>query len=79
MAPTEYFKRQCFVSVECDEEPAKYVIDWLGDNQIVFSTDFPHPDSKFPNAVSSFLKLPIGDESKRKMLWDNCASYYGLS
>jgi len=78
MAPSEYFKRQCFVSVECDEEPVKYVIDWMGDDRLVFSTDFPHGDSKFPQAVESFLTLPISEESKRKILWDNCAAYYGL-
>src|SRR6266850_1417832 len=78
MAPSAYFKRQCFVSVECDEEPVKHVIDAIGDDRIVFSTDFPHGDSKFPRAVESFLQLPISDESKRKILWDNCAAYYGL-
>jgi uncharacterized protein len=77
-APSEYFKRQCFVSVECDEEPVKYVIDAIGDDRLVFSTDFPHGDSKFPRAVESFLELPISEESKRKILWDNCAAYYGL-
>src|SRR6267142_2434583 len=78
MAPSAYFKRQCFVSVECDEEPVKHVIDAIGDDRIVFSTDFPHGDSKFPRAVESFLRLPISEESKRKILWDNCAAYYGL-
>jgi predicted TIM-barrel fold metal-dependent hydrolase len=78
MAPSAYFKRQCFVSVECDEEPVKHVIDAIGDDRIVFSTDFPHGDSKFPRAVESFLRLPISDESKRKILWDNCAAYYGM-
>ena len=33
-APSEYFKRQCFVSVECDEEPVKYVIDAIGDDRL---------------------------------------------
>ena len=79
MAPSAYFKRQCFASVECDEEPVKYVIDWLGDDRLVFSTDFPHGDSKFPRAVESFLQLPISEDSKRKILWDNCAAYYGLT
>src|SRR5215831_16665416 len=78
MAPSEYFKRQCFVSVECDEEPVKHVIDAIGDDRIVFSTDFPHSDSKFPQAVESFLQLPISEASKKKILWDNCAAYYGL-
>ena len=79
MAPSEYFKRQCYLSVEGDEEPAKYALDWLGDERIVFSTDFPHPDSKFPDAVDLFLKLPLSDESKRRLLWDNCAAFYKLT
>jgi predicted TIM-barrel fold metal-dependent hydrolase len=79
MAPSAYFKRQCFVSVECDEEPVKHVIDAIGDDRIVFSTDFPHGDSKFPHAVEAFMRLPISEASKRKILWDNCAAYYGLS
>jgi len=78
MAPSAYFKRQCFVSVECDEEPVRHVIEAIGDDRIVFSTDFPHGDSKFPRAVESFLQLPISEQSKKKILWDNCAAYYGL-
>ena len=78
MAPSDYFKRQCFASVEPDETPAKYVIDYMGNDRLVFSTDFPHGDSRFPDSVEYFLKLPISDEDKRKILWDNCANYYGL-
>src|SRR5947208_9259696 len=48
MAPSEYFKRQCWVSVEPDETPARYVIEEIGSDQIVFSTDYPHGDSKYP-------------------------------
>ena len=79
MAPTEYFKRQCWISVEPDEEPAKYAIDWVGSEKMVFSTDYPHGDSKYPDAVSSFLELGISDEDKKKILWDNCASLYNLA
>lgn len=78
LAPSAYFKRQCVVSVEPDEVTVKQVIDSIGCGQIVFSTDYPHGDSKFPAAVDHFLKLPIGDEHKRKILWDNCASYYSM-
>ena len=78
MPPSQYFKRQCFASVEADEEPVKYVIDYMGNDRLVFSTDFPHPDSKFPHAVEGFLTLPLNDEDRRKILWDNCAGYYGI-
>ena len=74
----EYFKRQCYVSVECDEGFAKQVVEVLGDDNIIFSTDYPHLDSKYPHAVDNFLELPLTDETKRKLLWDNCARFYGL-
>ena len=48
LRPSEYFKRQCYVSIEADEEPGKYALDWLGDDNVVFSTDYPHPDSRYP-------------------------------
>jgi uncharacterized protein len=76
--PSQYFKRQCYASVEADEEPAKYAIDYVGNDRLVFSTDFPHVDTKFPKSVDRFLELPIGEEDKRKILWDNCAAYYGI-
>ncbi len=79
MPPSEYFKRQCWVSVEPDEAPARYLIDELGSDQIVFSTDYPHADSKYPAAVETFLRLPLSDEDKRKILWDNCARFYQVA
>lgn len=77
MAPSEYFKRQCFISIEPDEAPACHTIAEFGCDQLVFSTDYPHGDSKYPHAVESFLKLTLSDDDKRKILWDNCARFYG--
>ena len=75
-SPIELFKRQCWVSIEPDEDPARYAIDYIGNDQLVFSTDYPHGDSRYPNAVNAFLELDITDEDKRKILWDNCARFY---
>jgi predicted TIM-barrel fold metal-dependent hydrolase len=79
LPPTDYFKRQCFLSVEADEVPGKYTLDWLGDDNIIFSTDYPHQDSRYPNTVSEFLNLPFTDESRKKILWGNCARLYDFS
>ncbi len=79
MPPTEYFKRQCWVSVEPDETPARHVIEDFGADNIVFSTDYPHGDSKYPEAVNAFMELPFSDEAKRKILWDNCARLYAVT
>ena len=78
-APSEYFKDHCVASVEPDEIPAKYTIDAIGNDQLVYSTDYPHGDSRYPKATESFLKLPISDEDRRKILWDNCARFYHVA
>ena len=46
---------------------------------VVFSTDFPHSDSAYPNALKAFLELPTSDENKRRILWDNCQRMYGFN
>ena len=78
MEPIDYFKRQCYISVEPDEAPAVDAIGRLGDDNIVFSTDYPHLDSRYPHAVDYFLEQPLPEETKRKILWDNCARFYGF-
>ena len=79
LKPSEYFQRQGYIAVEADEELAKYVIDWMGDDHLVVSTDYPHSDSRYPHAMQSFVDLPFSPESKRKILWDNCARLYGIA
>jgi predicted TIM-barrel fold metal-dependent hydrolase len=77
-APSAYFRSNCFLSVEADERPARYYVDWFGDDNIVFSTDYPHGDSKFPVSVSEFLEMPLSDDTKRKALWDNWCRLYAM-
>lgn len=79
MPPSDYFRRNCFVSVDPDEHVAWQAVEAVGNENLVFSTDFPHADSAFPDATNEFLGLDnLSDETKRKVLWDNCARYYGL-
>ncbi|MGE0383168.1 MAG: amidohydrolase family protein [Gammaproteobacteria bacterium] len=79
MKPSEYFQRQCFISCEPDEDLLFQVVEVLGDRNVVFSTDFPHPDSKYPNAVNRFMRIPkVDDATKRKILWDNALAFYGF-
>jgi uncharacterized protein len=77
-APSEFFRSNCFLSVEADETPVKYYVDWFGDDNLVFSTDYPHGDSKYPDAVDGFLELPLPEDTKRKILWDNWCRLYDM-
>jgi uncharacterized protein len=80
MKPSEYFSRQCFISVDVDEDLVLDVIRRLGPDNLVISTDYPHIDSKWPHALDSFLTIEGLDETaKRKILWDNCARLYQVS
>jgi len=78
LRPTEYFRRNCWVGSEGEEKELRYVVEEIGDTNIVFSTDYPHHDSEFPHSVEEFLDLPIPEASKGKILWDSCARLYGL-
>lgn len=79
MEPSRYFLRNCFVSCEADEAVASHYFEDFGDDNVVFSTDYPHADSKFPEAVPSFLSLPFAASTKKKLLWDNYARLYGIT
>jgi predicted TIM-barrel fold metal-dependent hydrolase len=76
-SPIEYFKRNCYVTTECDEHLVYHMIEEMGDDRVLFETDFPHPDSKYPKAVETFLSQPkLTEASKRKILWDNSVDFY---
>jgi predicted TIM-barrel fold metal-dependent hydrolase len=76
--PSTYFKRQCIVSVEADESFVKHVVDYMGADNIVFSTDWPHPDSRYPRGIDSFLEIDLSESARRKILWENCAWLYAM-
>ncbi len=76
--PSEYFREQCYVSVEVDEETVVHYVDWFGDDNVVFSTDYPHGDSQYPHAVERFRKLPLSEEQQRKVVGDNWSRLYDI-
>jgi len=78
MKPSEYFSRQVFVACDGDEFALPGVVDLVGSDNLLWNTDYPHPDAPDPNkALPEFLNQPISDESKRKVLWDNPVRLFG--
>jgi uncharacterized protein len=78
MLPSEYFRRQCYIALDVDEGPAVEVIRQIGAEYFVCSTDYPHPDGAFPEAFKQFFGLPLSDDQRRKILWENCARLYQI-
>ena len=76
--PSEYFKRQCYIALDVDEEPAVDVVKNVGAEYFVVSSDYPHSDGAFPEAMKEFFGMPLNSEQRRKILWENCARLYAI-
>ena len=78
LRPTEYFRRNVFVACRGDERTLPSVVELVGDDNIVFNTDYPHPDGTWPWGMERLDAQPIPESSKRKILWDNAARAFRL-
>jgi predicted TIM-barrel fold metal-dependent hydrolase len=82
LPPSEYFKRQCFVSCEGEERLIGSFLELVGDDLLVTATDYPHPDvvGKFPERTMGDLlnRADLSDEVKHKIVFNNPVRLYGL-
>jgi len=58
MKPSEYFRRQCYISFDPDESTLAFTAEHplVGAERIIWASDYPHPDAKFPGVVDELLK-----------------------
>ena len=82
MAPSEYFRRQCYVSFDADEETLGLAAEspYVGAERIIWASDYPHPDAKFPGTVDELLGNLAGmpADAQRAIAADNAGRLYGL-
>jgi predicted TIM-barrel fold metal-dependent hydrolase len=78
MRPSEYFRRQCFVSVE-EVEPALGVMAEAFPESVVFASDYPHGDGIFPGSTRALLETTeLGAPVVHAILRDNARRLYAL-
>ncbi|GBF81825.1 amidohydrolase family protein [Aphanothece sacrum] len=77
LIPSEYFRRQCYIAIEPSEPYLSQVIDYIGSDNLIFGSDYPHMDHK-PDIVSQVVKLEkdLSKETVQKILWQNPARFY---
>ena len=77
--PSEYVKQgNWFFAMEPEEETLPYVIERIGDDKIVFASDYPHWDGMFPYVVSTIRgRKDISDQAKARVLGENAKRFYG--
>jgi predicted TIM-barrel fold metal-dependent hydrolase len=78
--PSELLARgQLYFSCEPDEKELAHVVEVIGDDWIVFASDYSHFDSRFPGASAPIVEhKKLSDVSKRKILNDNARRLYPL-
>ena len=55
LKPSEYLRRQCYISTDPMERTLPAMAQLVGDDVIVFATYYPHPDGLFPGAAKALL------------------------
>jgi predicted TIM-barrel fold metal-dependent hydrolase len=79
MLPSEYIKRNCWVTCEADEKFLKLGVEELGEDRICFATDYPHYDSEYPNTVRRIKqRTDITNRQKELILGGNAARLLNL-
>ncbi len=53
LRPSDYFARQCAISFEVDEHTLPALAPFVGEDRIVWGSDYPHHDATFPGAVDA--------------------------
>lgn len=79
MKPSDYFRRQCFISIEPSEPYLHDIINYIGCDRLILGSDYPHIDhdaNVIKDAVALEDRLP--KETVQKILWNNPMRYYGL-
>ena len=77
--PSEYFKKHVWATFQIDPVGLR-LLDVIGDERVMWASDYPHGDSTWPNSQQAIEEQFRGvpPEVRRKVLCDNAKNLYGL-
>ena len=77
--PSELFKRQIYATFQ-EDHVAMSLIPFFGDGHLLWASDYPHPDSVWPNSRAAIERQMrnLSPEMRQKLTHDNAAHLYGL-
>ena len=78
--PSELFKRQIWATFQ-EDYVAMALIPFFGEGHLLWASDYPHPDSVWPNSRAAIERQmrELSPEMRGKLTHDNAAKLYGLS
>jgi len=79
--PSDYVRSgTIFFSCEADEWLLPQALKLIGENQIVYASDFPHWDNSYPQSIEEIHdRGDLTDAQRRKILADNCRRLYKVA
>jgi predicted TIM-barrel fold metal-dependent hydrolase len=80
LLPSEYFRRQIYATTWFEHRNLAALIDSVGEDNIMFETDFPHPTCLYPDPLSTAERnmRSLSPSVRRKILGENGAKLYRL-
>ncbi len=79
MMPSEYvLSGRYFQSIEIPEglKLTNAVIELIGEDVLMYASDYPHGESHFPESVDLVLDWDMPRARKQKLFWDNAIKLY---
>ena len=80
MSPSDYFRRNVGIGASCISRADAELRHQMGINQIMWGSDYPHPEGSWPltqqHLFDSFNGLP--EEEVALMLGENAVNFYGI-
>jgi predicted TIM-barrel fold metal-dependent hydrolase len=79
-APSEYVTSGrffCSIEMHEGEDMFNYVTNFLGDDVLMYASDYPHSECQFPDSVDNVLRWSsLKPDTQRKLFWDNATRFY---
>ena len=77
MKPSDYWRRNCHATFQSDPAGLK-LIDRLGAENVMWASDFPHPDGVWPDSLETISKefTEVSDSVRQKIICDNALRIY---
>lgn len=77
MLPSDLFRRQCFIAFEPVEQALVHLADYIGPQNILWATDYPHVDG-FWNAPRLIRNMGMSEATLNGVLSGGAKRFYNL-
>jgi predicted TIM-barrel fold metal-dependent hydrolase len=77
--PSDVFREQVWATYQQDEV-GLHLVDFFGEGHMMWASDYPHPDSTWPNSRAIVAKetTHLDEATRWQIIHENAKAFYGL-